>query len=1243
VAYVTAKQDASLRTADLRAHLKRALPEYMMPAAFMVLDRLPLTPSGKVDRRALPPPSVDALSSSPYQSPERGLEERVAAIWQEVLSVDRVGRHDDFFELGGHSLLAVQLIARLRLTNLSAEATSIYAHPTLAQFVSVFASNSVNAQDVPPNRIPLDSERINPQMLPLVELEQQHIDAIVRSVSGGAKNVQDIYPLSPLQEGMLFHHLLNAGGVDTYVIPMLFALPSRETLDRFKEALQQVVRRHDVLRTAILWENLPNPMQVVYRRVEIPVEEATLSRAEDPVQQLLRLMEPKAQRLDLRKAPLLRLQVAADPYGERHFVLLQLHHLVEDHEAEALLLNEVSELMVDNAQALCTPTQYREHVVRSARAAQSKELLAYFAAKLGDIVEPTAPFGITDVHGPQRETMEACARLPAELANGVRGQARRVRVSPAALFHVAWAAVLARICGREDAAFGTIVLGRAQVAPEGGVALGLLINTLPVRIRIAEASVYQLIEEVHRDLGELLRWEQAPLAIAQRCSGVEGSAPLFTTLLNYRYANQISDREKWKRAGFELLAVREWTNYPIVLTVDDDADGFVLTLQTDRRVDPGRMLGYVGRALESVVEALERDVAVAASSLQVLPREELRELIEGFNPKESCQQERLIHELFEAQARLHPLAVAVSFEGQSLTYAELNARANQLAWYLRREGVGPDRLVGLCLERGLEMVVGVLGVLKAGGAYVPLDPAYPPERLTYMLEDAAPAVVLTQQRLKERLGGISAKLVALDTDWKAIEQNATGNLSLRPLGLSSEHLAYVIYTSGSTGKPKGVMVEHRNVVRLFAATERWFGFAEHDVWTLFHSVAFDFSVWELWGALLYGGRVVIVPQATARSAREFYRLVCQEGVTVLNQTPSAFAQFIEAQGQCMEQKHALRTVIFGGEALEFRALRAWLQRNEIDRPQLVNMYGITETTVHVTYRRLSREEIESERGSIVGKPIPDLRVYLLDRHGQPVPIGVAGEIYVGGAGVARGYLNRPELTAERFLQDPFSTEPKARMYRSGDLGKWRPDGTIEYLGRNDDQVKVRGFRIELGEIEAQLAGHPRLKEAVVIAREDAPGEKRLVAYVIAADPDNAPRAESLREHLKGILPDYMMPTAFVALNSLPLTANGKLDRRALPAPELSSYLTRDYEPPQGEVEEALAEIWRKLLRLDRVGRNDNFFELGGNSLVATRVATHLNYRLGLEFPVRAIFENPVFTEMASFVSNEMRTAEMLEE
>src|SRR6185312_13427806 len=449
----------------------------------------------------------------------------------------------------------------------------------------------------------------------------------------------------------------------------------------------------------------------------------------------------------------------------------------------------------------------------------------------------------------------------------------------------------------------------------------------------------------------------------------------------------------------------------------------------------------------------------------------------------------------------------------------------------------------------------------------------------------------------------------------------------RPQGLSSDRLAYVIYTSGSTGKPKGVMVEHRNVVRLLAATESWFGFGRQDVWTLFHSFAFDFSVWELWGALLYGGRVVIVPHLTARSPQEFYRLLCREGVTVLNQTPSAFAQLIEAQSQCADLKHALRVVIFGGEALEFRTLRPWVQRNGAEQPQLVNMYGITETTVHVTYRRLTQEEIESERGSIIGRPIPDLKVYLLDRQGQPVPIGVVGEIHVGGAGVARGYLNRPELTEQRFVTDPFSAEPKGRMYKTGDLGRWRADGTIEYLGRNDEQVKIRGFRIELGEIEAQLARHAEVKEAVVLAREDVPGEKRLVGYVIARDAAAAPSAESLREHLKGVLPEYMVPSAFVALEVFPLTPNGKLDRRALPAPDLSAYTSREYEAARGEVEEILAGIWQELLRVERVGRNDNFFELGGHSLLIVQMMERLR-RVGLSAEVRRVFDSPTLSDLA---------------
>jgi amino acid adenylation domain-containing protein len=542
------------------------------------------------------------------------------------------------------------------------------------------------------------------------------------------------------------------------------------------------------------------------------------------------------------------------------------------------------------------------------------------------------------------------------------------------------------------------------------------------------------------------------------------------------------------------------------------------------------------------------------------------------------------------------------------------------------------------------MVVGLLAILKAGGAYVPLDPAYPSERLAYMLGDAAPRVLLIQEHLRGRLPNTAAEMIALDNDRNEIAQQPSSNLNARILELRAHHLAYVIYTSGSTGEPKGVMVEHGNVTRLFAATEQCFGFNEGDVWTLFHSIAFDFSVWELWGALLYGGRLVVVPYLTARSPQEFYRLLCEEGVTVLNQTPSAFAQLIDAQAERAGDRHSLRVVIFGGEALELRTLRPWVERNGAERPQLVNMYGITETTVHVTYRPLTEEDIESERGSLVGKPIPDLQAYLLDRHRQPVPIGVVGEIYIGGAGVARGYLNRPELTAERFVADPFSADPQARLYKTGDLGRWRVDGAIEYLGRNDHQVKIRGFRIELGEIEAQLVRHAQVKEAVVIAREDVPGEKRLVAYVIPEDPSGVEMnlsVEALRAHLKSVLPEYMVPGAFVMLERFPLTPNGKLDRRTLPAPELGAYVSREYEAPQGEVEEILAGIWQKLLRVERVGREDNFFELGGHSILATQVMVRVRSSLSIEIPMSVLFEFRTLKQLSAQV-DDLRKSRLLE-
>ena len=641
----------------------------------------------------------------------------------------------------------------------------------------------------------------------------------------------------------------------------------------------------------------------------------------------------------------------------------------------------------------------------------------------------------------------------------------------------------------------------------------------------------------------------------------------------------------------------------------------------------------------------------------------------------------LIHSLYEEQVTRTPDAIALVFGDTSITYADLNRRANKLAHYLREHGVSSDERVGLCVDRCIDLLIGILGILKSGAAYVPLDPAYPADRRAYMLADAAPKVLLTHECLRRGIPDTSATLIMLDTDWHEIAKHDPDNIDTRALGLCPAHAAYVIYTSGSTGRPKGVVVDHRNVTRLFSSTAPWFDFSHRDVWTLFHSVSFDFSVWEIWGALLHGGRLIIVPHLVSRSPQDFYRLLCAVTATVLNQTPSAFAQLVDAQSRSSEA-HSLRVVIFGGEMLEPRILRPWIERNRIDQPQLVNMYGITETTVHVTYYLLTREDIELNLRSPIGSAIPDLTIHLLDSRLTPVPIDSVGEIYVGGAGLARGYLNQPGLTVERFIPDPFGTESVSRLYKSGDLGRQRADGIIEYLGRNDHQVKIRGFRIELGEIESQLTRLPEVRDAVVIAREDIPGEKRLVAYVV---PSNVRRRESLhghfdveflnrsklfdgneietggdvsvgqeidwsgyvdnsmagdervrlgsglREALKTLLPEHMVPSALVIMERLPLTLNGKLDRRGLPKPDYDAHVANRYAAPNGAVEIAIAKIWADVLHLEHVGRLDNFFELGGHSLQGIKLSVRVAEQFGVELPPPGIFHCPTVQQMADVI------------
>ncbi len=588
-------------------------------------------------------------------------------------------------------------------------------------------------------------------------------------------------------------------------------------------------------------------------------------------------------------------------------------------------------------------------------------------------------------------------------------------------------------------------------------------------------------------------------------------------------------------------------------------------------------------------------------------------------------------QIFDEVAAQHPDRMSVTFGDRHLTYRELQAQASRLAHRLRGLGVGPETLVGIHLERSVQAIVALLAVVKAGGAYLPLDPAYPGERLATILNDARPAVLLTEEHLLDRLPSHGAHTICLDRE--PAMDSSPEFFGFEP-GAGEENMAYVIYTSGSTGKPKGVMVTHGNVSRLLSATTEWFHFNEDDVWTLFHSLAFDFSVWEIWGCLLHGGRLVIVPFTVSRSPEDFHALLAKERVTVLNQTPSAFYQLMTVDQARRSPELALRVIVFGGEALNFKTLRPWFETHGDRHPLLINMYGITETTVHVTYREVTAGDAAEGARSLIGVPIPDMQVYLLDDQGRPVPAGEVGEICVGGAGVARGYLNRPELNAERFVPDPFSETPGARMYRSGDLARLLPDGEVEYLGRGDAQVKIQGFRIELGEIEAAIAGHARIREARVVAHTDEAGTKRLAAYYVTRG-DAALSARELSEYLSKKLPPWMMPSVYLPIAAFPLTPHGKVDYSKLPAPMAGS-AHGGAEAGGTDLEQEVAGVWRTVLGADHVGLDDNFFDIGGNSLLLVAVHAKLQAMLNKKIPVAELFAHTTVRTLAERLGGSMQ-------
>ncbi|NMF64061.1 hypothetical protein DP113_29525 [Brasilonema octagenarum UFV-E1] len=607
---------------------------------------------------------------------------------------------------------------------------------------------------------------------------------------------------------------------------------------------------------------------------------------------------------------------------------------------------------------------------------------------------------------------------------------------------------------------------------------------------------------------------------------------------------------------------------------------------------------------------------------------------------------KCLHEIFEARARQAPNKIAVSYKDEQISYEELNCRANQLAHQLQSLGVGADVLVGLCTDRSIEMIVGILAILKAGGAYVPIDPNYPSNRIRLLLEDSAVAVVVSVSSVAGCLEGFNVKVVCIDENLSSLNnQPVTSGQVIS----NDRSLAYVIYTSGSTGIPKGVLIEHRNAVRLFEQTHQWFNFDDKDVWTMFHSVAFDFSVWEIWGALLYGGHLVIVPFEVTRSPKQFHNLLTHKGITVLNQTPSAFRQLVATDIASEESTDfALRLVIFGGEALELKLLDPWIARYGDQRPQLVNMYGITETTVHVTYRRITKQDLASSDLSPIGTPIPDLQIHLLDSSGQPVPDGTPGDIYIAGPGLARGYHNRPELTAERFLQNhSFSTEG-ARLYYSGDRAVRMDNGELIYLGRADEQIKVRGFRIEPREIEMCLRSHPQVTSCVVIPHDYGDGDVRLIAYIVPT-PNlsmTIETTEELRSNLAqyaGVeLPIHMRPSAYSILRELPITAHGKVDRRALPIPCVDkSISSTELNASKTSTEQVVTEIWEDLLEINCTSTNDDFFDLGGTSLALIRLFGRINEHFGISLDLSSMVEGATISHLARCVDAELRNQQLV--
>ncbi|MGA4254943.1 amino acid adenylation domain-containing protein, partial [Ralstonia nicotianae] len=1183
--------DEAIEAQTLREQLQASLPEYMVPAAYVRLEHLPLTPNGKLDRKGLPAPDGQAYASTAYEAPQGEVEQTLAGIWQTLLGVERVGRHDDFFALGGHSLQAVRLVAQVR-TQLGAELglTELFAQPSLSAVAQAIVRGQGSA-------------------LPAITVADRG----------------EPLPLSFAQQRLWFLAQME-GGSEAYHIPVGLRLKGALDEDALRRSLDRIVARHEALRTCFEVQEGQAVQRVASADMGLTLDWADLSAEAASEHQLGLLAEAEARAaFDLEQGPLIRGRLVK--LGEQeHVLLITMHHIVSDGWSQGVLARELGSLYeayrAGNADPLpALPIQYADYAVWQRRWLDGAELQrqgAYWEQALAGA--PTLLSVPTDrARPPQQDYAGGSVEVIFDeaLSAGLRKLSQRHGTTLFMTVLAGWSALLSRLSGQEGVVVGSPVANRTRSEVEG--LIGFFVNTLALRVEVGSATVSELLGRVKSRVLEAQAHQDLPFEqVVERVRPVRSlsHSPVFQAALSW--LNTEAMVLKLDGLTIEHLADESYTaKFDLSLALREH-DGRIAgsldyaTALFDRKTIE-RYLGYLHRLLK----AMAADDSQEVSRIALLDEGERAQLLDSWNETAApYPQASTIHGLFEAQVRRTPEAIAVEHEGQQVSYAELNARANRVAHALIGLGVGPDTRVGLCAERSVELVIGLLGILKAGGGYVPLDPSYPQDRLAYMLEDSAPVAVLAQSNTREQLGALSVPVLDLDGPLEEAEHDP------QVTGLEPHHLAYVIYTSGSTGRPKGVMVEHRGLSNLLDWYLEDLGLCSDDTVLLVSSYSFDLTQKNILGPLLAGGRLHLagpfVPDALVAQIR-------REGITHINLSPSAFHALIDAAGA--EGLGGLRRVVLGGEPIQPARLQALPE----PRPRFINSYGPTECSDVVAWHALDAELDRYRAASVpLGRSVRNVRLYVLDAHRQPVPTGVAGEIYVGGAGVGRGYRNLPELTGACFLADPFHGEGQARMYKTGDLGRWLANGSLEYLGRSDDQVKLRGFRVELGEIGASLARCDGVREAAVLAREDAPGEQRLVAYYIA-EPGAEVEASALRRHMQAQLPEHMVPAAYVRLAHLPLTPNGKLDRKGLPAPDGQAYASTAYEAPQGEVEQTLAGIWQTLLGVERVGRHDDFFALGGHSLQAVRLVAQVRTQLGAELGLTELFAQPSLSAVAQAI------------